>query len=146
MAELAFVAGVTLATVLVAVVSWRAWRTRVARRRLRLMQAAAHHPSRRLVEVVRPLRQVATGQLLLVVDVRTGQEATAWLSTPVLAPGELALLVWMDGGWVLMDRLAARRVRRAGLDRRHRCGETSINWRFGKGSTVAEEVGRFLRR
>lgn len=113
MAELAFVAAVTLAAALVAAVSWGAWRTRVARRRLRMMRAATHHPLRRLVEVVQPLRQVATGQLLLVVDVRTGQEATAWLPAPAAVPGEVALLVWMDGGWVVMDRLRARRVRRA---------------------------------
>ena len=143
MAELPVVAAVTLAAVLVASVSWMAWRTRKARRRFRQMQAAAHHPSRRLVEVVRPLRRVATGQLLLVIDVRNGQDATVWLSTPVLAPGDLALLVWMDGGWVLMDRLAARRLRRTA--RRRLSGGTSPSAASEEHGGVALEAERYLR-
>ena len=142
MAELPLVAAVILAAVLVPSVSWTAGRTRKARRHFRQMQAAAHHPSRRLVEVVRPLRRVATGQLLLVIDVRNGQAATVWLSTPVLAPGDLALLVWMDGGWVLMDRLAARRLRRAATASWRLSGGTSPSAILDRHGAVALEAER----
>ena len=81
------------------------------------MRAAAHHPSRRLIEVLRLLRGTRTGQLLLVIDVRTGQEGTVWLPVHSLDPGELALLVWMDGEWVLMDRYSARSLSRPATTR-----------------------------
>jgi hypothetical protein len=84
------------------------WRRRVVRRRVGEIHAAAHHPSRRVVEVLRPLRVTRAGQLLLVVDVRTGEEAAVWLAlSPPQRRGDIALLVWMRGGWVLMDSVHA---------------------------------------
>ncbi len=111
-------AGSIMVAVTVAVALWMAVRTRSARRQLELMHAAAHHPSRRLVEVLRLLRCSHTGRLVLVLDVLTGKEGTVWLPLNSLQSGELALLVWMDRQWVLMDRLPARRLRLAGATRR----------------------------
>lgn len=105
----AVTAGAIMVALAVAVVVWRAWRTRSARLRLEQMYAAAHHPSRRLVEVLRCLRCTQTGQLLLVIDARTGLEAAVWLPPQALRPGDVALLVWMNGDWVLMDWLRDRR-------------------------------------
>lgn len=109
MAAMQYVAAGAIAVALaVAVVVGKARRTRAARRRLRQMYAAAHHPSRCLVEVVRLLRLRRTGQLLLVIDVRSGREATLWLPPQSLRPGDVALLVWMDSRWVLMAAFRSR--------------------------------------
>ena len=75
-----FVAGSAIVLALTtALAVWKAWRRHAARRRLERMYAAAHHPSRCLVEVLRLLRSTWAGQLMLVIDVRSGQEATLWL-------------------------------------------------------------------
>lgn len=105
----AITAGAIVVALAVAVFVWRVTRTRSARSRLEQMYAAAHHPSRRLVEVLRCLRRTRTGQLVLVIDARTGQEAAVWLPPQSLRPGDVALLVWMNGDWVLMDWLRGHR-------------------------------------
>lgn len=108
MTTLPYLAGAMVVALVAFVLGWATWRRRVIRRRVGAIHAAAHHPSRRVVEVLRPLRVTRTGQLLLVVDVRTGQEAAVWLAlSPPQRTGDIALLVWMHGGWVLMDSVHA---------------------------------------
>lgn len=147
MTEFPHIAAIALAAALVAAVFvGRMRRTHTARRRFERMLAAAHHPSRRLIEVLRLLRTSRTGQLLLVIDARSGQEAALWLPPQSLRQGDVALLVWMECQWVLMERRSARQIRRAGRDRRHRLGEASIDWPVVRASGVAQEAERFLRR
>lgn len=116
--------GAVLFAVTIVMAIWKAWRTRGARSRLEEMYAAAHHPSRRLVEVLKPLHCARTGDHLVVLDVRTGEQSTMWLPLQSLPAGDLALVVWVRGQWVLMDQLDASRVRRATAQadprRRHR--------------------------
>jgi uncharacterized iron-regulated membrane protein len=116
MTTLPYFAGALLVVLVAFMLGWATWRRRVVRRRVGEIHAAAHHPSRRVVEVLRPLRVTRTGQLLLVVDVRTGQEAAVWLAlSPPQRTGDIALLVWMDGEWALMDRSSSRCRARAAV-------------------------------
>lgn len=120
-----------------------------SRRRLLSMGAAAHHPSRCLVEVLRPLRTIRTGQLLLVIDARTGQEAMVWLPlSPRLKSGDLGLLVWMSDRWLLMDWHPARRSLSPSVFARPHCA-ISMRTRGLPGplpqdDDVVREVERYL--
>lgn len=107
------VAAASAIAVALAVIAWKLHQTRTAQRRVQRLYAAAHHPARRLVEVLGPLRTTQTGQLQVVIDVRTGQQASVWLPHPVLGPGQVVLLVWMDGRWEAMEQAGSRVVRRA---------------------------------
>jgi hypothetical protein len=132
-----------LVVLAVVVVGWNAWRTRAARRRLEQVYAAAHHPYRRLVEVLRLRRCSRAGQLLLVIDVRTGEEGAVWLPFHALRPGELALLAWMDSHWVLMERIGRAGARRASRPRQGQPlagGSQLVN-----GSPVVRAASRILR-
>lgn len=116
MTTLPYLAGAMVVALVALVLGWATWRRRVIRRRVGEIHAAAHHPSRRVVEVLRPLRVTRTGQLLLVVDARTGQEAAVWLAlSPSQRTGDIVLLVWMHESWVLMDSVNAKRLRELAL-------------------------------
>lgn len=109
MATDAFTGLATGAMLVAVVMALRLRRGTSFRRRLVSMEAAAQHPSRRLVEVLRPLRTSRTGQLLVVIDASTGHETMVWLPlAPRLKSGDLALLVWMSDRWLVMDRLPVR--------------------------------------
>lgn len=142
--------GLAIAAMLVAaVLATRLRRGTSFSRQLLRLGAAAQHPSRRLVEVRRPLRTSRTGQLLLVIDAITGQEAMVWLPlAPRLKSGDLALLVWMSDRWLLMDRHPVRlRPWPPVVAQAHRTTSTCAvpTGRYPRESDVVREAERYLR-